>query len=975
MNISDIFQSFPMLTLAGGGCPYGIRLGLLVLLASTVVPEHGLAGTARQILPEGGFEHEVGEDSPWTWEGKHPPMRHSMDAYRGRWCLRSVLQNEGAQPSEGHARYLQREGIASGAVYDLSCWVKALKIGPSYVQQVSFSWLDEHAEEISKGLQFKPFRGGDQEWQEVRFEAMESPDGAVGFLLSFRFVTGAVAGGHGEVLVDDVSLNQHGMMQDPVPTGETTLFWRNGDAVSGRLLPSQGRRVRWASPVFSDVMQLDTTSLDTIHFARTSVGADGAFRVGTVTGDVLTADLLGADIESLRLKTQRHGVFSVQRKAVYSFTRIENPNKLFEGTQFADWDLALGGPVNHLVYRVYDTQPAWLEGPFPDLMSVTPRVEGRLASSYFDTGLAGLKDHYTLFFEGGLDVPESAEYAFHVSAGEERMRLWLDGELLVSAGNGKLRNQTANLEAGTHVLRVEYVHGPGIGDLRVWWTGPGFKNKSLVGTNRQWGWQQGVGGHPTTRLNRTGIFSKLVLPQSFHMDVELFSEGSPRFLMGLGRNEHRAEAEDALRLETWENELVLVGDSLFEPVMTLEEGQREFRIRMSFDHLSRTIKIHDLAGRQLVHLQNMDFKAGPSGIFLRNRGEDLTVRRISVYQGAQQRHPVSTDATRPGVHMVDGGMHYGHLILEDDMAEVLDQEGKRVEVDLKNVDRLTHPETRLQADMGEVTLAYADGGIIHGRLVSLRQEQVMLQTQFTEQPLFCSLEGATRLRFNASPSLSNPPSQYQDTLDLPEGGLRGRLAFGLMDGPLGWSPAGSEKPLRLSGLALARIERGPLGLTEDVSHDSEKYSAVIHLGNGEVIPCMLQSYDGTDLGFESPYIQARTIASMHFKAVELNVPRRSRSKRDKTSSGQVLDSVQLERALTVPRFSRNHPPSHIIVAINGDMLRGRLISIGAQGVRFESKLREHLIPMERVDLVVEVGNPAAFDGVPSLPSPKLPMEK
>ena len=64
--------------------------------------------------------------------------------------------------------------------------------------------------------------------------------------------------------------------------------------------------------------------------------------------------------------------------------------------------------------------------------------------------------------------------------------------------------------------------------------------------------------------------------------------------------------------------------------------------------------------------------------------------------------------------------------------------------------------------------------------------------------------------------------------------------------------------------------------------------------------------------------------------------------------------VKLERALTVPRFSRDNPPSHILVAENGDMKRGKLLGFNGQTIQFDSKLRQFSVPIERVARVVNV---------------------
>ena len=66
--------------------------------------------------------------------------------------------------------------------------------------------------------------------------------------------------------------------------------------------------------------------------------------------------------------------------------------------------------------------------------------------------------------------------------------------------------------------------------------------------------------------------------------------------------------------------------------------------------------------------------------------------------------------------------------------------------------------------------------------------------------------------------------------------------------------------------------------------------------------------------------------------------------------------VKLERALTTPRFNRNNPPNHILVASNGDLKRGKLLGINGQTIQFDSKLRKLSLPIDRVARVIDVSD-------------------
>ena len=56
----------------------------------------------------------------------------------------------------------------------------------------------------------------------------------------------------------------------------------------------------------------------------------------------------------------------------------------------------------------------------------------------------------------------------------------------------------------------------------------------------------------------------------------------------------------------------------------------------------------------------------------------------------------------------------------------------------------------------------------------------------------------------------------------------------------------------------------------------------------------------------------------------------------------------------MPRFSRDNPPSHILIAENGDMKRGKLLGFNGWAIQFDSKLRKFSVPINRVARVVDV---------------------
>ena len=129
------------------------------------------------------------------------------------------------------------------------------------------------------------------------------------------------------------------------------------------------------------------------------------------------------------------------------------------------------------------------------------------------------------------------------------------------------------------------------------------------------------------------------------------------------------------------------------------------------------------------------------------------------------------------------------------------------------------------------------------------------------------------------------------------------------------------------------------------------------------------SYDEKVFDFQSPFITEKQIDSPFVKAIEFK-PSEHRDRNGEQpseldrwlneireveqKSAWGIDSVKLERALTVPRFNRDSPPSHLLVANTGDFKRGKLLTINEQTIEFDSKLRKLTIPVDRVARVVDV---------------------
>ena len=84
---------------------------------------------------------------------------------------------------------------------------------------------------------------------------------------------------------------------------------------------------------------------------------------------------------------------------------------------------------------------------------------------------------------------------------------------------------------------------------------------------------------------------------------------------------------------------------------------------------------------------------------------------------------------------------------------------------------------------------------------------------------------------------------------------------------------------------------------------------------------------------------------------------------------RIINQEAKKHILTIPRFHREDPPSHVLVASNGDLLRGKLVSASGDKVVFQSRETDIELSKSRVAAIVWLLPPeevADDDKAPSL---------
>ena len=221
----------------------------------------------------GGFEVGIGTSAnAWTASGTQPPVREGGASHGGSFVIRCALSNVGSAPREGLlSQYAVASGgtLAAGETYDFSFWIKQVSAGPSYVQQYQLQWLNS-SNGVVGGSGLVNFNGVIGAWAKVLVPDLVAPASAVEARIVFRCVTGAVAGGHGEVWIDDVVLDSGAAAGIPTQTHYLT-------ATSQPVV-----RISWPTTAGIQYQPVSTSDLSTWSNLLPTITGDGGTKAITV---------------------------------------------------------------------------------------------------------------------------------------------------------------------------------------------------------------------------------------------------------------------------------------------------------------------------------------------------------------------------------------------------------------------------------------------------------------------------------------------------------------------------------------------------------------------------------------------------------------------------------------------------------------------------------------------------------------------
>ena len=150
----------------------------------------------------------------------------------------------------------------------------------------------------------------------------------------------------------------------------------------------------------------------------------------------------------------------------------------------------------------------------------------------------------------------------------------------------------------------------------------------------------------------------------------------------------------------------------------------------------------------------------------------------------------------------------------------------------------------------------------------------------------------------------------------------------------------------LAGAAAKDVLDRALALQQSLGGMAAGGPATVHLVTGESFGCTILGAD------------AHTVRIGLGERGELSIPGESiRALELSTAGGRPILKQKLARLLTVPRLQQASPPTHVMRMAGGDYVRGRLVGIDADTVRFDVAGEVKLLPRRDVARIIRPANP------------------
>ncbi len=382
-------------------------------------------------------------------------------------------------------------------------------------------------------------------------------------------------------------------------------------------------------------------------------------------------------------------------------------------------------------------------------------------------------------------------------------------------------------------------------------------------------WRSSPQGGLQTAIVGAELYRDLKLPAVAEVEITLTWKQKPGFLVTFVEPNARRVPKHTVKLETWDDELVMqalasTGD--FAQVETLSKEEKSIQLRLLWDQSSNELTAYSRAGEMLAKLNAEPHNQNLTCLYIKNKGSDLKVSNIRVRSWNGTALSALAEG-RAHVHRLDGSFVYGRIEKYDPQQspEVLvtsPQGSHRIPLDQVSGADLGGAESEQTAEK-VVQVSYTDGTVLGGELRSIEAGRIRIKTEYAEAPIETDLPGAYILTFK--PDATSYKQKSGDILEYRGARLHGNLAPVGKAGRLGWKPVGSKNASPLLSKDPARVVRKVSAATTPPPDKRE----MIYLRNGDIIPCRVVSIGQDLVDVDPAFASVTSIPRSQVKAITL----------------------------------------------------------------------------------------------------------
>ena len=346
-------------------------------------------------------------------------------------------------------------------------------------------------------------------------------------------------------------------------------------------------------------------------------------------------------------------------------------------------------------------------------------------------------------------------------------------------------------------------------------------------------------------------------PARMEFEIDLRFAETPAFALRFDSN-----ANDGIRLETWDDELVVARANQFQFIRKIDPKERQVALRFCWDREAKTGIVFSAAGEQLAKWKFTGSTVEGRDWWLHNKGRQLTLKRFRVREWDGKPPVARPNFDAPSVQLADG------RILTGSVAEIsegsLKIAGESAAQPLAEVAEIILSTDEPKPDPNAPTLAFADSTVLHGRIVSIADGRAALETRIAAAPLPVAIAGLRQLRFPEVKAKEGEakPDAPQDEIQIDGAKFHGALTAS-ENGRFQWLPFGGVK-------AVAPKRAASLKLTRALPPEPAVVAApaLIYTSFGDVLPANFRGLSGDRVEIESDLFEAKTLPISILDAVQ-----------------------------------------------------------------------------------------------------------